>query len=227
MFRFNFGSNRVLKKCGKRLLFTSGSVMLSISSFSLFQVQPAFAHHASGSRTPANFLEGFLSGIAHPIIGIDHAAFILAIGLLAALQKRGFWIPSAFILASIGGTFLHLDNFNLPASEFFVAASVLAIGVMLTLPRRPHTGLSIVLAGMAGVFHGYAYGESIIGAEMPPIVAYLVGFALIQTLIALLTYWVMKQSMNQSSETVPTVLRSAGFLFCGMGITLLSGLFLG
>ena len=31
-----------------------------------------------------------------------------------------------------------------------------------------------------GILHGYAYGESIVGAETTPLLAYLVGFAVIQ-----------------------------------------------
>ena len=40
--------------------------------------QKAMAHHAMGGRMPANFFEGFISGLAHPIIGLDHFAFIQA-----------------------------------------------------------------------------------------------------------------------------------------------------
>jgi urease accessory protein len=32
----------------------------------------------------------------------------------------------------------------------------------------------------AGAVHGYAYGESIVGAETQPLAAYIVGFAMIQ-----------------------------------------------
>ena len=36
--------------------------------------EPAFAHHLMGGRTPATFGEGILSGLDHPIIGLDHFA---------------------------------------------------------------------------------------------------------------------------------------------------------
>jgi len=32
---------------------------------------------------------------------------------------------------------------------------------------------------IAGIFHGYAYGESIIGARVAALVAYLIGFTVI------------------------------------------------
>ena len=44
-------------------------------------IEPAHAHHPMGGATPANFSQGFLSGLAHPIIGLDHLVFVIAIGL--------------------------------------------------------------------------------------------------------------------------------------------------
>ena len=49
---------------------------------------PVLAHHPNGGETPSNFIQGFLSGLGHPVIGIDHLVFVVAIGLLAALSKK-------------------------------------------------------------------------------------------------------------------------------------------
>ena len=38
---------------------------------------------------PPTFMEGLLSGLGHPLIGVDHAAFIVATGFLLALLKDG------------------------------------------------------------------------------------------------------------------------------------------
>lgn len=40
-------------------------------------------------------------------------------------------------------------------------------------------------ASRAGYLHGYAYGESIIGAEETPLIAYLLGFSLMQYALVL------------------------------------------
>jgi urease accessory protein len=42
----------------------------------------------------------------------------------------------------------------------------------------------VLLFSIAGVFHGYAYGESIVGAETTPLSAYVIGFGVIQYLVA-------------------------------------------
>ena len=41
-----------------------------------------------------------------------------------------------------------------------------------------------VLAVVAGLFHGWAYGAAVVGAETTPILAYLAGFGLVQMAIA-------------------------------------------
>ncbi|NJN32344.1 MAG: hypothetical protein HC824_19395, partial [Synechococcales cyanobacterium RM1_1_8] len=33
--------------------------------------QPALAHHPLGGRLPTNAFEGLMSGLAHPILGLD------------------------------------------------------------------------------------------------------------------------------------------------------------
>ena len=46
-----------------------------------FSGVPAFAHHLMGGHTPATFGEGILSGLGHPVIGLDHFAAVVAVGV--------------------------------------------------------------------------------------------------------------------------------------------------
>ncbi|MBP7062627.1 HupE/UreJ family protein [Ferrovibrio sp.] len=146
----------------------------------LFFAMPAFAHHAMDGQLPNSLAAGFLSGLGHPIIGLDHLVFLLAAGLLAAPRQRFLLLPLAFILASLAGTLLHIQGIDLPGGEIAVALSVLALGLLL-LRAVPlgDAGFAALLA-VAGLFHGYAFGESIVGAETTPLLSYLVGLALIQ-----------------------------------------------
>ena len=41
-----------------------------------------------------------------------------------------------------------------------------------------------LLAAVAGLFHGWAYGAAVVGAEATPLLAYLAGFGVTQLLIA-------------------------------------------
>lgn len=148
----------------------------------LLAATAAQAHHAMDGQTPQTFGQGFLSGLAHPVIGLDHLAFVLAVGWLLARFGLGLraLLAAAFVTGSVVGTALHLRSVDLPASELLVALSVLIAGLALALRRLPGAGLLWVALPVAGVLHGYAYGESIVGAESTPLYAYLAGFVLIQ-----------------------------------------------
>lgn len=157
-----------------------------------------------------------------PLIGIDHLAFVVAIGLLSAGQVRGFFIPAAFVLSAMAGTGIHLQSFDLPAAELFISGSVIAFGAMLVMSKKLN---SIVLSGLgvvAGLFHGYAYGESIVGAEMTPLVAYLAGFSLIQYGIAMTAFFVGKVVSQKEANQFLRVKRLAGFAICSIGVVFLT-----
>ncbi|MBE9014273.1 HupE/UreJ family protein [Pseudanabaenaceae cyanobacterium LEGE 13415] len=195
------------------LLKFSKSILITIALMSI--ASPAFAHHAMGGRMPSNFIEGFLTGIAHPIIGLDHFAFIIAIGLLAAMKTQGIWIPIAFVLSAMLGTELHVANINVPGVELFVSGSILLFGLLL-MKDRLNTAIVIGLAAVAGVFHGYAYGEAIFGAEMTPLLAYLAGFTTIQLAVSLAAYWIGKAIVIRRSTV--NQFRSAGLVIFGIGL---------
>lgn len=183
---------------------------------------PAQAHHPFGGEIPGNGWEGFLSGLGHPVIGLDHLAFVIATGLLAAAVQGGIWIPMIFGVGSALGTGLHLLGLDLPATEGLIAGSVLLFGVFLALKHRPHiTGL-LLGSALAGVLHGYAYGEAVVGAEMTPLMAYLLGFMAVQSAIALTAFQVAKR-LGSNLETRALNLRFAGFILVGLGSGLLSG----
>ncbi len=186
---------------------------------------PADAHHPFGGATPINAVQGFLSGLGHPVIGVDHLAFVITAGLLAAAVGGGFIIPLGFVIASLVGTGIHLMELNLPAPEFFISASVLLFGVLLAMRQQPNRWIVAGLAALSGIFHGYAYGEAVVGADMAPIVAYLLGFAVIQAAISAAAYGVANRLIGKTSDALG--LRFAGFTLAGVGAAFLSGVVLG
>ena len=145
----------------------------------------AQAHHMMGGKTPDTFMQGLLSGIAHPVIGVDHFAFLVVAALLAFTLKGSarYLVPLAFVGATVTGTLYHVGAQDLPMTETVIALSVMLGGVAVFLKRSVPALLMGALFGVIGVFHGYAYGESIVGAEQTPLVSYLLGFAMIQYLV--------------------------------------------
>jgi hydrogenase/urease accessory protein HupE len=65
----------------------------------LVLMEPAFAHHMTGGRTPATFGEGMLSGLGHPVIGLDQFAAVAAVGYLAAAHRAEAALAAGFVLA--------------------------------------------------------------------------------------------------------------------------------
>ncbi len=190
--------------------------------FSLF-AGSAFAHHPMGGQTPSNFYEGLLSGVGHPIIGVDHLAFVVAVGIAAALAGSRFLSPLAFILATIAGTAVHLGAISLPAVEFMIALSLVVLGAVIFFGHKIPTAAIAGLFAVAGLFHGFAYGEAIFGAETTPLFAYLLGFGLTQYAIAVVAGTLVVELMGKArawTENVPA--RIAGGAVAGAGALLVS-----
>ncbi len=181
-------------------------------------IVPAFAHHMEGGKLPDSFAAGLLSGVGHPIIGLDHFAFIAGVGIASAFLPRGIIGILAFVAATIAGCALHLRGVTLPAAEIVVAGSVLFVGAAIMSGRAMPTMLAASIFALAGLFHGYAYGEAIFGAEPTPVAAYLIGFAAIQTAIAAVAM-LITGSLASMASAVPA--RLAGAVIAGIGLTFL------
>ena len=179
---------------------------------------PASAHHVMGGRMAATFGEGLLSGLAHPIIGLDHFAAVVAVGCLAAAHVAGVRLALGYVLAMIAGVAVHLQGASLPGSEILVALSVIALGVALLRQRQMALGAALALFAAVGILHGYALGESIYGAERTPLTAYLLGLAVIQSVVALGALYVARTLWRRSVDLSPLRLTGAGIAGIGLAI---------
>lgn len=194
----------------------------TVALAALVSADPAFAHHAMDGQVPNTLATGLISGLAHPVIGLDHLAFILAAGLLSAPRARGLVLPLAFVIASALGTLLHVNGIDLPAGEIGVAVSVLLLGVLLVTPRRIEDGLFAAILALSGLFHGYAFGESIVGAEATPLVSYFAGLALIQYVIAAGTVAAWRVLAKSHASLLPQISRIAGAAVAVVGAVFLA-----
>lgn len=174
--------------------FAHRATLLSVGlALLLVASNAALAHHPMGDMTPETLWQGLLSGIGHPVIGLDHLTFIIALGLFAAIHaKAGVWLLAGFLPATVAGSLLTVSGMALPGIEPGVALSVIVMGVLLLAGRSARPLTLLLLAATSGLLHGLAYGEAVVGAEPTPIVAYLVGFLIIQAAIALATQYVAR-----------------------------------
>jgi urease accessory protein len=186
----------------------------------------AYAHHLMGGEVPTTAWQGLLSGLGHPIIGIDHFAFIVGVGCISRMVGQAALFPLAFIIGSVVGCCVHVLGYTIPWSELAIALTLALAAVAVgTRPRAPIGALAAAIT-IAGAVHGYAYGESIVGAERAPLVAYIVGFALIQYGIAVGSCLVLEGLAGHHRFGERKLLRAAGGSFALVACVLVANLIL-
>jgi urease accessory protein len=181
---------------------------------------------SSWSGTPyheiSNSWDGFLWGMAEPVLHFDKFVIIIAIGLLAARVIRGSWIAISFVLAAILGIVIHLLQISVPGIEIAIAISSITLGVMLLMPQ-PRFLTLLVLTAIAGLCQGYVSGELIIEADSITSVFYITGATLTQYAVVMSA----KEIGNtlESSDTLPRIMPFLGFAICAISIVFLQGSF--
>jgi urease accessory protein len=180
---------------------------------------PAFAHHVMGGQLPATFAQGALSGLGHPVIGIDHLAAVLAVGMLGAALRPGAALVIGYVLAQMAGAAIHVDGITVPGIDVLVAISVLVLGAAAAARRGIGGLVALALFMLAGLVHGYALAETIVGAEPGPLTAYLAGLVMIQVTIALTVMLVAKRFVAAGRREP---VRLAGAVIVGVGLAVLA-----
>jgi urease accessory protein len=193
----------------KRLLFTT---------LALLAAGPALAHHPMGGVTPATFMQGLLSGLAHPVIGLDHLAAVIAVGCLAAVHRAGVGLVAGFVLAMMVGAAMHVRGVNVPAGELVLAACVIALGVAIQLRATLGTAVLAALFAIAGLLSGYALGEAITGAEPTPLYAYFTGLAIVHIAIGLAAMALARRYAMRPYAGVALNIRLIGAAVIGIGL---------
>jgi len=117
------------------------------------------------AHTDAGEASGLLTGLLHPVSGLDHVLAMVAVGLWGAqLGAPAIWLlPIAFpIVMALGGV-LGLLGVPLPGVELGIAASAILLGTAVMTERRPPLYAAAALVALFAVFHGHAHGT-----ELPP-----------------------------------------------------------
>lgn len=139
----------------------------AVLSFAFFAIgSVASAHHLPpGFEDVDEFNQArMVSDLLHPFTGLDHLLLALSIGWLAftAGARRGGVLAASFLgslsLGMVEGRF----GFGLPMPEQGVALSVVVAGLVLAYAARRLPYSALLLAVLAGLWHGNAHG-----AEMP------------------------------------------------------------
>lgn len=182
---------------------------------------PAAAHHAMGGSAPTTWIEGLLSSLAHPVIGLDHLAFVVAAGVIAAYLSSGWRVPATFAAFSIAGVALRFVLPDMQFAEAAVAGTVVMAGLAMAIGRLGPAAAWIAFATLAGLLHGYAFGEAVVGAEATPILWYLFGLAASQLAVSNTVMAVVGMTLTHDA-THSWRTRTAGAAIALLGSALLA-----
>ncbi len=106
---------------------------------------------------------GFLTGLKHPISGLDHVLAMIAVGLWGAqLGAPAVWmLPVAFPMMMAFGGFMGLVGFPLPGVEIGIALSAIMLGAAVASESRPGLAVAVLIVAFFAVFHGHAHGTEL------------------------------------------------------------------
>jgi urease accessory protein len=138
---------------------------------------PAWAHEQAGQAA------GFLTGMLHPVSGLDHVLAMVAVGLWGAqLGAPAIWLlPVTFPLVMAFGGFLGLLGVPLPGVEIGIALSAILLGTMVATQARPPLWLAAAVVGFFAIFHGHAHGTELPAGGSG--LLYSIGFVIVTGLL--------------------------------------------
>lgn len=120
---------------------------------------PSLSHaHATSDR-----FGDFYGGMLHPVTALEHVVPLLALGLLAGLQRSrvGGSVLLAAPLGLLAGAAMALAVPWLHAVPWINKASFVVLGLLVATAWRLPTVAVVVLGAFFGLTHGYANGLAI------------------------------------------------------------------
>ena len=195
--------------------FTRCRALLAFALLALAGTAQAHVGHEGGHAAT------FLSGLVHPVSGIDHLLAMVAVGLWSAVSMaRHRWpTPTLFVgVMSLGALLAHL-GLVLPLGgslELLIAASVVLLGGLLVSGARLPGAMGLSLVAASALLHGTAHGMAMVAGES--FMAYGAGFVLATALLHLggMGLGVVLQRLRGALPRV------AGALIGGAGLAMLA-----
>ncbi|MCC0065693.1 MAG: HupE/UreJ family protein [Rhodovulum sp.] len=188
--------------------------LLALAALLAFPASAALAHEGAVAGG------GFLTGFLHPILGWDHVAAMVAVGLWGAfLGAPAIWLlPVTFPLVMALGGALGVAGVPVPGIETGIAASALIIGLAVLLAWRPPLMVAAVIVGFFAVFHGHAHGQEMPKAASP--LAYAAGFVIGTGFLHLAG---ISLGLFTASERGALAVRGLGAVIAAAGLGFLTG----
>lgn len=140
--------------------FLSPLVALAAGSTIIIGGHPALAHSTAAS--------GALSGLTHPLLGLDHLCMLMAVGTVAS------YISSRLLLWALGGAVIGaavgFTGFTVGSAEVMAALAISAVGAVTLLASKvakASNGTMLINVGGVVVAIGVSIHAMLHGLEAP------------------------------------------------------------
>ena len=181
--------------------------LLTATALSLVAVSDvAFAH-------PGHAASGLVSGLSHPMAGLDHLLAMLAVGVWAAQQptSRAWQGPTVFIALLAIGAGLGLTGIGMPFVEPGILASVIMFGLLIATGRYLPANVGLAIIGGFALLHGHAHGTEAVGS----IATYMAGFLAASTLLHLTGF-----AIGRTAALIRYGVPATGMVLAAAGVAL-------
>lgn len=160
---------------------------------------------------------GFVAGLNHPILGVDHLLAMISVGIISAQKGgRAIWeVPATFVIVMIIGGVLGMQGIRLFSVELSIAISILVLGILIAANKNIPTFIAIIFVAFFAIFHGHAHGSEMFVLTQP--FHYLLGF-----IIGTLCIHVLGVLIGILSKSIPhgqQLLRYVGAGIAGIGFS--------
>jgi urease accessory protein len=148
----------------KAIVKNGAAALLMVSASGLAMAHAG--HSASGLHDAAGLYETLQAGFIHPFTGLDHLLMMLCVGVWAGISGGALrWqLPAGFLLGMTGGWLLGLAGATVPGLEGGIAATLIALGVVLALRLDLSRAAQLVGVALGAVLHGLAHGGELGGS---------------------------------------------------------------
>lgn len=160
---------------------------------------------------------GFIQGLVHPVLGIDHLLAMISVGVVSAqLGGRSIWlIPATFVCSMVVGGIFGVYQIPLPLGELGVAVSVIVLGASIVIANKNTSPLLInIFVIFFGIFHGHAHGMEMPQSASPAF--YTLGFLLSTALLHISGIAIREVAAHK--DLFRKALRYIGASIAGMGL---------
>jgi urease accessory protein len=118
---------------------------------------------------------GFISGLLHPIGGLDHILAMVGVGMVAYFAgQKGFMAIGSFMFAMIVAAILGFSGLTLIGMEQGFLLSIAAVFLLVGFASKIPTYFIAAIVGFFGFFHGFAHGAEFASGSF---VSYIAGFS--------------------------------------------------